>query len=168
MKTVTKVLLGLVAIAVLVIGWWLDSPLFLNETVDEGLPPVTESMESTPDSDATVPEAPSSNPTFVGQFMDGEKNYETTGNILTVEAEDGTYLRFEDFETTNGPDLFVYLVEPGAETDTGIRLGALKGNIGSQNYQVRDQVDLNRHSTVVIWCRTFDADFGVGTLTPRD
>lgn len=97
--------------------------------------------------------------------MDGEKNYETTCTIRSVEAEDGTYLRFEEFETTNGPDLFVYLTKPGQETTEGVSLGALRGNIGNQNYLIPEDVNLEEYNTVVIWCRAFSATFGTGELT---
>jgi len=154
----------------MVIGWWLISPLFLNQTVDEGLPPVsTDTVDMTEDSEAEAPEAEDEtmDPAFLGlsgMFMDGEKNYKTSGTIQTINADDGFYLRFEDFQTTNGPNLFVYLIQPGTETTEGISLGALKGNTGNQNYLVPEDVDLTQYSTVVIWCRAFDADFGFGEL----
>ncbi|TCI68132.1 electron transporter [Exiguobacterium sp. SH0S7] len=172
MKNVTKVILGIVGVAVLLIGWWLISPIFLDKTVDEGLPPT--SLDTTVEEDKEVEESPSSDQDdetaagfadLAGVFMDGEKNYETSGTIQTIRADDGVYLRLEDFQTTNGPDLFVYLIQPGMETTEGISLGSLKGNTGNQNYLVPEDVDLTQYTTVVIWCRAFDADFGFGELT---
>lgn len=176
MRNVTKVILGIVGVAVLLIGWWLISPIFLDETVDEGLPPT--SLDATVDEEGEAEEAtePSSSEDdgtakefadLAGVFMDGEKNYETSGNIQTIRAEDGVYLRFEDFKTTNGPDLFVYLIQPEMETTEGIRLGALKGNTGNQNYLIPEDVDFTQYTTVVIWCRAFDATFGTGELSPQ-
>lgn len=169
MKTSTKLIIGVIGVAVIAVAWWLISPLFLTETVDEGLPPnavespAPEEDESEQETSET-PEAQTTQTEVAGVFIDGEKNYETTGTIRSVEAEDGTYLRFEEFETTNGPDLFVYLTKPGPETTEGIRLGALKGNTGNQNYLVPADVDLSEYSTVVIWCRAFSATFGTGEL----
>jgi hypothetical protein len=57
---------------------------------------------------------------------------------------DRRFLRFEGFETDNGPDLNVYLAtgppdgSPGDFKD----LGDLRGNIGDQNYEIPDDVDL--------------------------
>lgn len=170
MKAFTKLVIGLLLVLIMVIGWWLISPLFLDQTVDEGLPPVsTDTVEMTEDPEAVAPDAedePMDTETLglSGMFMDGEKNYQTSGTIQTINADDGLYLRFEDFQTTNGPDLFVYLIQPGTETTEGISLGALKGNTGNQNYLVPEDVDLTQYSTVVIWCRAFDADFGFGEL----
>ena len=50
-------------------------------------------------------------------------------------------LRFEDFSATNGPDLHVLLAENPAPTSSSelgnyLDLGSLKGNIGSQNYEI--------------------------------
>ncbi|MGA9467851.1 MAG: DM13 domain-containing protein [Exiguobacterium marinum] len=168
MKTRTKITIGIIGVAVIAIAWWLISPLFLTETVDEGLPPTAvESPAPEEEAGEETSETPKAQPQpeVAGVFMDGEKNYETTGTIRSVEAEDGTYLRFEEFETTNGPDLFVYLTKPGQETTEGVSLGALKGNIGNQNYLVPEDVNLEEYTTVVIWCRAFSATFGTGELT---
>nr|WP_251139697.1 DM13 domain-containing protein [Exiguobacterium sp. s39] len=139
----------------------------MNESVDEGLPPGSSTVEqkeeeSTPETSQSSPEETET--VFSGTFMNGEKNYKTSGDVKTLTVDGALYLRFEDFQTTNGPDLFVYLVEPGEDTADGIRLGALKGNQGNQNYMIPKDVDLTKHSRVVIWCRAFDADFGTGDL----
>ncbi|MCT4796900.1 DM13 domain-containing protein [Exiguobacterium profundum] len=169
MKTRTKIIIGIIGVAILAIAWWLISPLFLTETVDEGLPPTAVESpspeEETEEDSAETPDAQPSPTEVVGVFMDGEKNYETTGTIHSVETEDGTYLRFEEFETMNGPDLFVYLTKPGQETTQGVSLGALKGNIGNQNYLIPKDVNLEEYNTVVIWCRAFSTTFGTGELT---
>ena len=86
---------------------------------------------------------------------------------------DGTgqrFLRFEDFATDNGPDLNVYLSTaapdaPASEFDDDfIDLGELKGNIGPQNYEIGEEVDLDRYTTVVIWCVRFGVAFGAAEL----
>lgn len=172
MKTWTKILIGVIGIAVLVVAWWLISPLFLNETVDEGLPPTSEESrveDTEEESDVSEPDGAEEKTTAVsGVFKDGEKNYQTEGTIQSVESDGNVYLRFEDFETTNGPDLFVYLTKPGQETTEGVSLGALKGNIGNQNYLVPEEVDLEEYNTVVIWCRAFSATFGTGELAANN
>lgn len=166
MKKGTKTVITVTALIIVAISWWLISPLFLNETVDEALPPTTveTAVEENQESSETMEETPSQMD-VAGVFMNGDKNYETSGKISSIETEDGTYLRFEDFETTNGPDLFVYLTKPGMETSEGIRLGELKGNTGNQNYLVPADVDLSEYNTVVIWCRAFSTMFGTGELT---
>lgn len=108
---------------------------------------------------------------------------ETSGNFIPLEhsvagtaaiISDGErrFLRFEDFEVDNGPDLFVYLVA-GASADGDkdlfdddfVNLGRLAGNVGDQNYEVDIDLDLDRYNTVVIWCDRFNASFAAADLT---
>ena len=79
--------------------------------------------------------------------------YTVTGQASVL--NDGTeqrFLRFEGFESTNGPDLNVYL---RAENGEFVDLGDLKGNIGDQNYEIPPEVDLETFSKVEIWCVRF-------------
>ncbi len=65
-------------------------------------------------------------------------------------------MRFEDdFSTDNGPDLHA-VVYVG---DERVDLGALKGNIGAQNYELPSEVDPASVTTVAVWCKRFDATF---------
>jgi len=107
---------------------------------------------------------------FTGDFVD--RSHPTSG-IADV-LNDGSaqrFLRFEDFETDNGPDLNVYLSTAPSNADTAafdddfIDLGDLKGNIGSQNYEIPVGIDLDRYSTVVIWCVRFGVAFGAAELS---
>jgi hypothetical protein len=96
-----------------------------------------------------------------------------TGTASAYQLEDGQrLLRLEDFASTNGPDLFVYLAVAGASEDDAaldadfVDLGVLSGNIGNQNYVIPADVDLDRYDSVVIWCRRFTTSFGVADLAP--
>jgi hypothetical protein len=107
-----------------------------------------------------------------GSFV-SRNRYTVTGTATTYRLEDGQrLLRLEDFESTNGPDLFVYLTVAGASDDDAaldadfVDLGVLSGNIGNQNYVIPAEVDLDRYDSVVIWCRRFTTSFGVADLTP--
>ncbi len=75
------------------------------------------------------------------------------------------FLRFENFDSSNGPDLNVYLVNPD-DPDDFIDLGDLSGNIGNQNYEIPADVDLDRYSQVSIWCVRFSVGFGTADLMP--
>lgn len=107
----------------------------------------------------------------MGDFT-SRSRYSVEGQATTFRLEDGSHLlRLEDFESTNGPDLFVYLTTADADaTDDElgaefVDLGVLTGNIGNQNYVVPADVDLDRFDTVVIWCRRFTTAFGAADLT---
>ncbi len=103
--------------------------------------------------------------------FEGRGTYDVDGQALVL--NDGTeqrFLRFEDFVADNGPDLDVYLsaAPPDAPGDVldddWVSLGDLRGNIGDQNYDLDPAIDLERYSTVVIWCTRFAALFGVAQL----
>ena len=104
-----------------------------------------------------------------GSFRD--LGHPTSGRASAIElAEGGRVLTLTDFETDNGPDLLVYLVagevDGNGDGEGFVDLGALKGNIGDQQYAIPDDVDLARYSSVVIWCRAFSSGFGVAELSP--
>lgn len=129
-----SILIGIILIAV--IAWFLASPLFINETVDEALPTevmptkdelmamppdlrektiqsITEKMANMPDK-AMEEAMVSTTPTLLkhGNFKDADAIHLGSGKALLYQLADGSHLlRLEDFKVTNGPDLMVYLVK---------------------------------------------------------
>jgi hypothetical protein len=105
--------------------------------------------------------------------FESRNRYTVTGEATVYELEDGSRtLRLEPFESTNGPDLYVYLTTADHADDDdalaadAVDLGDLRGNIGSQNYPIPDDVDLDAYDTVVIWCERFTVAFGAADLAP--
>jgi hypothetical protein len=98
--------------------------------------------------------------------------HETRGLATLYRLADGRrVLRLTSFATSNGPDVRVYLVaaddvqdEAAAQRAGFVDLGALKGNIGDQNYDVPAGLDLSRYRAVSIWCRRFSVNFGAAPL----
>jgi hypothetical protein len=170
-------LLGLVA----VLAWFQPQKLFLDDKVDEALP--VPAAAGAADEDATngdsEPEETSGgtgkdeaqvDTLLAGRFRG--LNHSAQGRARVIDIADGNlYLRFEDFEVENGPDLKVYLSTAPADSDDDgafvsdfIDLGELKGNIGDQNYKLSGDVDLNKYRSAVIWCRRFSVGFAVAGL----
>jgi hypothetical protein len=89
--------------------------------------------------------------------------HESTGKAAVVELPSGARkLTLSDFETDPGPDLRLYVSTGNpANGDLGEfrDLGALKGNVGNQQYDLSRNVNLSRYSTVVVWCRAFSVAF---------
>lgn len=115
--------------------------------------------------DKTVNETVAVGPAMLsGSFVSGA--HETRGTARIVSAGDGSVLTLTDFRTDAGPDLFVYAVPSGAtdSVDGGVRLGALKGNIGNQQYELPAGLDLAPGTTIMIWCRAFSVAFGSAKL----
>ncbi|MGE5219553.1 MAG: DM13 domain-containing protein, partial [Chloroflexota bacterium] len=94
--------------------------------------------------------------------------HETKGVVAIYKLPDGKHvLRLSGFETSNGPDVQVYLIAAADARDNEtvtkagfIRVGDLKGNMGDQNYDLPTNVDLNKYRAVTIWCRRFGVNFG--------
>ena len=172
---------GVIAAAILAVGflvfvlvWFQPQQAFLDTTVQETLPSAGSPVSPAP----SVPGGAGSSPSPAAQtsvLASGEfrsLEHETTGRAVLVRLADGrVFLRFEDLDTLNGPDLRVYLSEVPASGDARaygedfVDLGQLKGNKGNQNYLVPNDVDLTRFQSAVIWCRRFTVGFGVAPLS---
>jgi hypothetical protein len=101
--------------------------------------------------------------TFVG-VNDGIHNAEGQATVINL-SDGNNFLRLEDFRSTNGPDLYVYLSTDKSNSDF-INLGMLKGNIGDQNYKIPEGTDLSKYDTALIWCQAFSVLFGSAELRP--
>ena len=101
-----------------------------------------------------------------GAFRSGE--HETTGTAaLLRRPSGGAVVTLTDLDTSPGPDLRVYLTTgPSGDVAGALDLGGLRGNRGTQQYEVPAGVDLSRYGGVVIWCRAFTVAFGTAALTP--
>jgi hypothetical protein len=95
--------------------------------------------------------------------------HSASGTASTIRrARGGNVLTLTSFEVDNGPDLRVYLVAGPARNESEVDdfedLGALKGNKGDQQYELPRGLDLDRYTTVVIWCRAFSVNFARAPL----
>lgn len=112
---------------------------------------------------------------LTGTFVDIDVVHRGSGTATIVELADGSFmLRLEDdFMVTRGPDLHVFLSgseEPrnsdGVMTEPALDLGQLKGNMGSQNYEIPASFDVSNAKSVVIYCVPFRVVFSTATLSP--
>lgn len=93
-----------------------------------------------------------------GSFEDSNI-HSGTGDVVVLTDGAQTFLRFEEnFATDNGPDLNVYLRASDGSGEF-LDLGDLKGNIGSQNYEIPAGTDLSRFTVVDVWCVRFGVSF---------
>jgi len=176
--------LGIVALAIaLPVGWYLLSPLFIDRVVEEELPAVaaeaTAAMEGAmaePDKrmEEPMPEGDMASMRILAQGEFYDLAHEGEGRATLYELADGSrVLRFEQFKVLNGPDLHVWLVpvDPvpntvGREITGYVDLGPLKGNIGDQNYDLPEDLELGDFKSVVIWCQPFRVPFNAAPLNP--
>jgi len=142
------------SVVLLGIGWYLLSPMIINTTVDEKISVRVES-------ESTV--------VVEGSFTDADSFHKGSGTVRILELEGLTFLRFENFEVTNGPTLHVLLSRnpsPTSSDELGeyVDLGKLKGNIGNQNYNIPEGTAIEEYGSVVIYCKPFKVIFTTATL----
>ena len=143
-------IIGIVVVVGAPIAWYLGSPLFISKTVVEEVPTVRVLSR--------------------GMFVDADAFHKGSGVALIAQAGTQRLIRLEEFQVTNGPDLYVYLAahpKPASREDVHqgfLNLGRLKGNIGEQNYEIPAGEDLSRFHSVVIYCQRFHVVFATATL----
>lgn len=148
---IKKIIYVVIAAAVLGVGYWLVSPLFINREVSEKL-------------EEFVPMPTEMTVVARGDF-EGVSFHEARGSAKIVKSGDKYFVSFEEnFYVTNGPDLLVYLGKDGVY-DPKAELGNLKGNIGSQVYEIPETINLNDYNEVWVWCRAFRVGFGKAILS---
>lgn len=164
-----------VGCAAFVLYWFQPQKVFIDDRVDEAIPTASAVAREVPPSDraATAPSdtTASTEPLQLarGEFV--SLDHGTTGTARVLELADGSRIvRLEGLDTSNGPDLFLYLStneasgDEGAFDDDVVNLGRLKGNQGDQNYDLPADTDLARFASVVVWCDRFDSAFGAADL----
>ena len=149
-----------IGVAALVAAWWAFRPelIFIDRPVFE---PLTVATAEGDESGAIL--------MATGQFT--SQAHDTVGNASVYDLGGKRILRLTDFETSNGPDVRVYLVAATTVADSEavesagfIDLGPMKGNIGDQNYDLPADTDLDRYRSVSIWCARFGVSFGAAPL----
>ena len=150
-------LLGAYLLTAAVAGIYLGRSQLFDDRVDEQVATVR----------PVAPDRPQNVLLSRARFEPVEHSAGGTASAIRL-AEGGRVLTLTDFEVSNGPDLRVYLVAGPARDESEVKdfhdLGELKGNIGDQQYEIPRGLNLDRHSTVVIWCRAFSVNFARAPL----
>ncbi len=99
---------------------------------------------------------------FTGTFKGlGSENVSGQAKIFLT---NNTYmLKLENFSTSNGPDLKVYLSTASSPTEF-ISLGNLKSTNGNQVYEISGTPDFTKHKFVLIHCERHNKIFGSAEL----
>jgi electron transfer DM13 len=154
--------IGAYLVTAAVVGIYLGRSMFFDDVVDENVVMAAPERPS-PRAD----EGPANVLLARGSFE--SVAHSASGTASTIRrASGGNVLTLTSFEVDNGPDLRVYLVAGPARSESEVDdfedLGALKGNKGDQQYEIPRRLDLDRYSTVVIWCRAFSVNFARAPL----
>ena len=184
-----KIILSIAAIIILAVAYWLISPLFKKTELNEAAPiskdakniessnmksptitsvsatsaaPITVSASVISSASTSTPKVmpsaiPAATKSLSGNFVDGA--HAVSGVAKVINADGANTLRFENFSTENGPDLFVYLANDKSGKDF-VNLGKLKATNGNFNYTIPANVNVEKYNHVLIWCRAFGVLFG--------
>ena len=160
-----KPVIGLAAAVAGGVLWYLFRPelLFVNAKVNDVFPVAAAEQSS----------AKTTEPLLLSQGDFHSVAHESRGAATIYQLSDAKrVLRFTNFETSNGPDVHVYLVaaDDAKDSDTVkqagfVEIGSLKGNIGDQNYDLPGDLDLAKYRSVTIWCQRFGVNFGTAPLS---
>ncbi|MBX7443773.1 MULTISPECIES: DM13 domain-containing protein [unclassified Arthrobacter] len=171
-RIVVPAVLVVAAVAVAV-GLYLFQPwrIFTSSTIIEDIPSAAPSSAIP----ATPTAVPAPRELAAGWLISHE--HVSSGTVKILELPDGSrILRFEGLDTSDGPDLRVWLTDaPVLEGTAGwylfddgayLDLGALKANKGDQNYEIPAATVLADYKSVSIWCARFTVSFAAAELKP--
>lgn len=171
-------------IIILPMAWYLISPVFRVVEVQEESPLVTQGLQINDDMDsmdaATKAEfekqteamksqitvMDDSMPSGPGLLAEGAFNpraHEVMGKALLIDDGNKKILRFEGFETINGPELHIYLSNELGGEDF-IDLGKIKATKGNINYDIPLGIDTSKYNKVLVWCKPFSVLFSYAEL----
>ena len=150
-----KTIIVILSIVIVSIAYYLISPLWKVIELDEKLPSISEARSE--DSQAKVPELKVQS-AFVA------KAHEVQGQAMIYEQDGSSTLRFENFETVNGPNLHIYLAADENAHDF-VDLGPIKATKGNVNYSLPSDVDLTKYNQVIVFCVPFKVVFSLADLS---
>ncbi len=129
----------IILIIAIPIAYYLISPIFRDIELNQESPIIKDALDS----------------------MDANTKAEFNSQVNAM--KDIYIVRFEDFETINGPDLRIYLSTELGDSDF-IELGKIKATKGNVNYNIPEGTDLTKYNKVLVWCKAFSVLFSYAEL----
>jgi Electron transfer DM13 len=151
---------GIMLTLSLVLIFALVLPTFVDKKVVEALPVAKDDRAQPADEPDSTPPEPAADPIALASGPLRGIDHDATGTAVLYQRADGSsFVGLESIDVESGPDYKVYVV-PGVDRDApgddGIFLDDLRGNQGTQYYDVPSGTDLSTGDwTVLIWCRAF-------------
>ena len=136
----------LIGIVILTFAYYAVSPLFINIKVDDVNPEVSNSKSSQP------------------VLIVGTTGHPASGTVRIIEADGTNYVRYENFKTINGPDIYVYLAKD-LDAKEYVNLGKVRATEGNVNYEIPGGINLNEYRYVMLWCKIFGVLFNYADLS---
>jgi hypothetical protein len=144
--------------AILGFGYYAISPLFRNIKVDEALPGGVQATSSKAVSVAQGHQAGSAPSPVIGTT-----GHPASGTARIVETDGTRFVRYENFKTINGPDLYIYLAKD-LDAKEFVNLGTIRATEGNVNYEIPPGVDVAEYRYVLTWCKQFGVLFNYAAI----
>jgi len=133
----------------------------LDEATPEGMPDASPSAshgnkdqsmtDFTKGGDST--ESPKEESTAPAPVL-GTAGHPANGTARVIFSNGKRFLRYENFKTINGPDIFVYLSKD-LEAKEFIDLGPVRATEGNVNYEIPENVNSEEYPYALVWCKAF-------------
>ena len=88
----------------------------------------------------------------------GTAGHPAKGTARVIVSNGKQFLRYENFKTINGPDIFVYLSKD-LEAKKFIDLGPVRATEGNVNYEIPENVNPKEYPYALVWCKAFGVLF---------
>jgi Electron transfer DM13 len=140
-----------IGVVLLAFGYYTISPFFINIKADD-LNPAVNSTSSTTSVQPTAP-----------VNVVGTAGHSASGTVRIVEAGGKRYIRYENFKTINGPDIYVYLAKD-LDAKEFVNIGRVRATEGNINYEIPTGVNVDDYPYVLTWCEAFGVLFNSAKL----
>ena len=177
-----KIWIAVIVIALIIgipFAWYTISPIFRIVEKDEASPLVVKDAMDSMDAKTRAEfekqvgamkdkvmvmndAMPSAKTISQGEFK--PRAHDVKGNALLIEKDGKKIVRFEDFETINGPDLRIYL-SSDLSNDDFVELSKIKATKGNVNYEVPEGVDTSKYNKILVWCKAFSVLFSYADIS---
>ncbi len=144
----------ILAVGIVSFAYYAISPYFIHIQLDEAAPDMklvdSQAMEK-----VNIETAPA--------FIRGTTGHPASGTVRIIDVDGKKYIRYENFKTINGPDIYVYLAKD-LDAKEFIDLGEVRATEGNINYRVPDGVTVENYRYVMVWCKAFGVLFNYADL----
>ena len=196
MKNFLKIFIFILIICIFWFAWYFISPIFINKKIveenifeksktlsneneDENKNKnanqntnsntnlnLTNDNQSTNINNPNIPETDIKSPKVIFQGDIQKVDYEAKGKFKIYNTKDGLFLRVEDLDVINGPDL--YLVFANEKKSLGLKdfvlISSLPANQGSFNVKIPDGLNPEDYKYLFIHCKRFSHTFAGGEI----
>ncbi|MDD5083394.1 MAG: DM13 domain-containing protein [Candidatus Moranbacteria bacterium] len=81
-----------------------------------------------------------------------------SGFVRIIRSGGKSFVRYEELQTINGPDIYVYLSKD-FDAKEYVEIGRVRATEGNINYEIPENINPREYPYVLIWCKAFGVLF---------